>query len=151
MGAHDSREEPRRGILRPAYLAQNWGQFLVGACQRQPLLNSFMTGRRGSPLSDFAFAIDTRLGYLPALTEALDRTVMNAVRSTPKLAYELLRTGEGFEIDRRILDGALIAAATFVSESRALFENLASFYGTFLEQALRQPARDPKAQLQGDC
>ncbi len=122
----------RRGLVKPLLIAAR------DSLQLQPLLGRW----RNHPLSDLAFAIDTRLDYLPELTRVLDEHVRQLIDNILEASTPLMKfVGQRFALrvtDRRILNRTLISAAVLISESRALFENLADFYTRFLGEAFQE-------------
>lgn len=88
-------------------------------------------------LSDLAFAISTRLGYLPDIIDTIDESLR-------LLGKEL--AGKDADIDSLMRGGyvytfkayrpvrlVLVGAAGFIAESRACFENLAHLYRAFVQ------------------
>jgi hypothetical protein len=141
----------RLGQIRELeYIARiGWVKPLLSAVRANRRLEHLVLRWRQHRLSDLAFAIDTRLNYLPNLTERIDepmrRVVASLSESSQPLA-EYLRRRLALRItDRKALSDVLIAASSFMSESRALFENLAEFYREFTKECFGQASIGTKA------
>jgi hypothetical protein len=91
---------------------------------------------RQTKLSDLAFAISTRLGYSPDIIDMMDdnlRHLGEELRDKDAQVDALMRGGYVFTFsDYRAVRLVLVAAAAFIAESRACFENLADFYREFV-------------------
>jgi hypothetical protein len=137
-------------VLEVEYIARlGWATPLLIAVRANPRLKRTLRAWRRQRLSDLAFAIDTRLSYLPVLTQRMDETMRRVAENLsedPQPLAELLRRGAGLRItDRKALNETLVAASAFISESRALFEHLAEFYREFLKTCFDRGPLDPKA------
>jgi hypothetical protein len=94
---------------------------------------------RGSPLSDRAFAIETRLTYLPQIITFLDDNLQELGGELRRgnsagTAASHLRRGEAFTFNSdKVVQRVLFAVTALITESRSCFENLAEFYRLFLQ------------------
>jgi len=113
-----------------------WPLSLRAAINTIPILTIKDAAWREGRLSDLAFAVSTRLGYLPDIIRVIDESLY-------ALGLEL--AGKDAEINNLRAEGSvytfgdyravrklLIGAGSFITESRSCFENLACFYREFL-------------------
>jgi hypothetical protein len=102
-------------------------------------------------LSDLAFALSTRLGYLRDIVRFIDGNLavlgadLDARRSE---IAGLLREGKAYTFryeDYGAVRRVLIGGGAFITESRACFENLADFYRDFLKTYFDEVVGDTAA------
>jgi hypothetical protein len=86
-------------------------------------------------LSDLAFAIETRLSYLPQIVTFIDDNIAELRQELLRPVVQLhLRTASAVDFqNRKPVDRVLFGTTAFITESRSCFENLAAFYRYFLE------------------
>lgn len=115
--------------------AARWAHPILAELRAKPFLGEKYAQWGHHRLSDLAFAIETRLGYLPEVIRFVDENL-------ERLGKEL---SSGIDIDRYVRDGiayrfqdlaalrrVLFGVCCFIVEARSLFENLASFFREFL-------------------
>lgn len=115
--------------------AVHWVHPILVALQAKPSLADKYAQWGQRRLSDLAFAIETRLGYLPEIIKSVDENL-------ERLGNQL---SQAADIDRYIQEGiayrfqdlaalrrVLIGVSCFIAESRSVFENLADFLREFL-------------------
>jgi hypothetical protein len=128
-------------ILEVAYIARlKWANPLYAELQKRPDLAKRL--KKSHRLLDLGFAIDTRLMFLPDLTqqanESLEQVVGDFSNASPSIAEHLAKGIAITVHDRRALNRALINTTSFIAECRACFENLAEFYREFAQLFLGQ-------------
>ena len=120
---HTAASDLEAGFLAPVLHAVN----------RNPRLTAL---RAGDTLMDLLFAIDTRIhtiGEAIALFGEGSARLDEQLRTDRRKVDQCIRRGGGYVFkDIRAYRCAVLAAGTFITEARALFQNLANFYGEFL-------------------
>jgi hypothetical protein len=112
-----------------------WVYPILRAIQDNPVLATRHNVWRRSALSDLAFAIETRLTYLPQVIRFINDNLTELHRELSPLEISgHLERGTAFRFRNvRAVDNLLFGTTTFITESRSCFENLAAFYRLFLE------------------
>jgi hypothetical protein len=138
----------RRPLLHVTYFATvHWADPILNNIAAHPSFRVADRGWRAGKLSDLAFAIETRLGYLPLIVHDVDEslaTVQRDLPATPAALSSYLDRPKGRRAavtlhDREAATRLLIRVASFIAESRACFENLAEFLRVFSRDYLHQP------------
>jgi hypothetical protein len=112
-----------------------WAHPIRRAIESNPILAIRDRAWSKSSVSDLAFAIETRLTYLPQIVTFIDDNIneLNKELVPGVIRYHLARdaafTFRNIKAMRRLLFGT----TAFVTESRSCFENLAGFYRCFLD------------------
>jgi hypothetical protein len=120
-------------------VTHGWALPIISAADANPTLAEPRRRWRASPLSDLAFSIETRLAALDRINSQLGEHLRALSHALPtnsaELAPYLTEPPRAFTLKdthevafRRFL----IALDAFVSESRSLFENLATFHRLFV-------------------
>jgi len=115
-----------------------WALPIRAAIESKPALRARDAKWGQGRLSDLAFSISTRLGYLPDVIGLVEENLatlgvdlVNRGTETARRTREGKAYGFTFA-DYKAVRRVLIAAASFIAESRAGFENLSDFYREFL-------------------
>lgn len=116
-----------------------WAHPIRAAIEAKPSLARKDRRWRQSELSDLAFAIETRLGYLPEIIRWIDENLAILGKDFPTgaSAAPYLQPIDPLALtvtDRRALQRLLIGLGALVVESRSCFETLARFHQLFLKQ-----------------
>jgi hypothetical protein len=123
-------------ILEVVYRSTaHWAHPIRRAIEANPVLATRDNGWRRGPLSDLAFAIETRLTYLPRIIMFINGNLAELHKELSPLTISgHLGRGTAFRFrNDRAVHNLLFGATTFITESRSCFENLAAFYRLFLE------------------
>jgi len=123
-------------ILEINYRARvGWAHPIRRAIDGNPILAARDKSWRKGALSDLAFAIETRLMYLPQIITFIDDNIGELRQELIRPHVQLhLNRGAAFTFtNARATHRVLFATTAFVTESRSCFENLAGFYQLFLE------------------
>jgi hypothetical protein len=111
---------------------------LLNAIAAKPKFSGQLRRWPRTRLPDLAFAIDTRVTYLPQITEAANEhleALGHDIAADWGRFTVCVADGGAFPFtNRKALNGALMVASSFIAESRACFENLAEFYREFSAQ-----------------
>jgi hypothetical protein len=102
---------------------------------------------RRNQLSDLAFAINTRLSYLPQLVAFIDDNIAELQKELTQPVVKVhLDSGSAFRFhNTKALHRVLFGATAFITESRSCFENLAVFYLHFMAFYCRRVISKPKS------
>jgi hypothetical protein len=127
--------ERSKAILEVHYrTTAHWAHPIRRAIDRAPALAKQDERWGTGAISDYAFAIETRLRYLPQIITFLDDhlAILNSELRRGGAKGHLQR-GHAFSFrNEKALQRVLFGTTAFITESRACFENLAAFYREFL-------------------
>ena len=137
-------------VLEVAYHPdEKWPLSLLARLQGTAVLVSRHAGWAESALSDLAFGVSTRLGYLPDVVQAVDDALSGVgeqLQDRDAVVEGLLRKGYSFSSgDYAPVRRLLFSVCCFITESRACFESLALFYQGFLEIYFGETVSKPLA------
>jgi hypothetical protein len=125
------------GYLQVQYSQnQYWGHPLRRELQTKQSLAERDKEWSSSTLSDLAFSITTRLGFLQEIAHSVDQTLLTIdteVRAEPDVdAYVAGGYAYSFD-DVTAVRQVLVLITGFAAEAESLFENLVEFYRTFVK------------------
>ncbi len=140
------------GILEVGYrTTAYWAHPIRGAIEGNPILAKRDEAWSKGSLSDRAFAIETRLTYLPRIIMFLDDNLKELNEELRRgnvagtVSYHL-RRGAAFAFSNdKTVQQVLFGATAFITESRSCFENLADFYRLFLKTYCNRTIGEPES------
>jgi hypothetical protein len=123
-------------ILEAEYRAvTHWAHPIRAAIQANPILAERDRAWRDGALSDLAFAIETRLTYIPRIIVFIDDNIAALTEELHATMVEMhLSRRAAFNFhNKKAVEQLLFGTTAFITESRSCFENIAAFYALFLE------------------
>jgi hypothetical protein len=126
--------------------ATRWAHPIRAAISGNPILVARDAAWRETKLSDLAFAVETRLSYLPQLITFIDDNIIDLHGElVAPLVKMHLREGASFRFQNtKVVRRLLFGTTAFITESRSCFESLAVFYCLFhqayLDMVIAKPA-----------